>query len=165
MKDNEDSPIEENLRHSHRAHRVRKACWFIFSLILIGALLGLFGDGWLSKKNKTDSNNNFTLEYDYFLRQEKTSTYYLIIQHQAINAKGFWISRNYFEKIELEKITPEPDSVVLLSDKINFYFNLQQLPPFKFNLYLTPKKAGGEDWMLGLINNEAKIQLSNFIYP
>jgi hypothetical protein len=63
-----DLEIEEYIGFQRRDWAVRHIAWAILALVVLAALLGLFGNGILSKANLGDDEMPLQLEYERFGR-------------------------------------------------------------------------------------------------
>jgi hypothetical protein len=118
----QDVQIEEDPRFQRREWRVQRVAWLAFALIIVAALAGVFGRGPLSKASV--SGAGLRLHYERFARCRTPQT--LTIQLTADDADAeqhvIWISRDYLQGMEIERITPEPASERLAPGRIEFHF-------------------------------------------
>src|SRR6185312_17388207 len=70
-----DYPIREDMGFQRTSWVVERAGWIALTLLLLAALAGLFGHGWLSKDSIGDGI--MRVDYDRFQRITKVTAYRL----------------------------------------------------------------------------------------
>jgi hypothetical protein len=83
---------------------VERAGWIALALLLIAALAGLFGHGWLSKQ--TIGGGNLRVEFDRFQRLTKVTPY--IISLQGGDEPKITLGRRFQSGYEVIDIEPRP---------------------------------------------------------
>lgn len=150
--------IEEDIPLHHKGWKFQKVIWIFLCLFLLFSILGLFGNGILSKK--TVSKSKVVLEYEYFLRKEWENKLKFKIKEQEgrtlIN-----IPQTYLNQFYIDKISPDPENIEIQNSCAVYSFkgNGQML----INFFLVPKTTGSLKTSIFVGNEELKI--SHFIYP
>jgi hypothetical protein len=89
--------ITEDLDFQHRIWKLQRIGWAVMVLLILAAVLGLFGRGILSRAVVTDAQGQLSVEYSRFARFQAPVELVVRIQHAADEAPSFWISREYWK--------------------------------------------------------------------
>ncbi len=135
----------------------------IFGKILILAfmvlgLLGLFGEGWLSKKQVQAGGAQ--VRYERFLRHDADTKMHIALAGvTGFSAVSFPL--NYIRDLEVHTVIPQPERSFIKDGQVWYVFEAEQ--NLQATFYIRPKTRGnvhGSVWV-----NEAQIPLHHFIYP
>lgn len=131
----------------------------MFICVLL-ALLGLTGgEGPLSTRES--KLNNQKIKYDKFLRYKHTYEL-MVISNTPEDTLTIEMDNNYFKKLGIDRIIPEPVEQSLINNNIKFSFltgSKNQVVRF----LLKPKKAGSTCCFISINNTEFKF--NQFIFP
>jgi hypothetical protein len=150
--------IDESIQLQETGWVIQRIGWVLMALFVLSGLLGLFGDGILSKKYINTGNQK--LEYQRFSRQEARMELRFDLNSEG-NGNIVSIPNQYLEKVRIESVIPEPKSNQVLNDRINYLF--EGSGPMKITFYLVPQTIGSLDGRL-LVNNQ-QMNFNQFIYP
>lgn len=162
-----DLEISEDMEFQERSWRVQRIGWVIILIILVAALLGLFGVGPLSQAAAGNENDPMWVEYDRFSRLLKPTDLAVHIHPEAVQNGEIqlWINRDYLDKVEINHITPTEDSAEILQDGVAYTFQVAQTDqPFTIMIHLRAAQAG-------LVSGEMRLdtgpsqEFTQFIYP
>ena len=143
-----------------RWRRFHIAASIVGVLLLVAAVLGLFGEGPLAHATKSSSGGGLKVEYDRFVRTAAST--FLNIQVQRSQAPiRLEISSDYLDKMSVGQISPQPDSEQQTSDHLILTFN--QKPPAQIQVYVVPQKIGvrGGTFTVG----GERVRIQQFVYP
>lgn len=142
--------------------KVQKIGFAIMGLLILAALLGLFGSGFLSHVEK--NNGNLNLEYEKFIRQQ-ASTLLSIQLNKCEKENILSISKSFFEKISIKSINPTPFKVVSFNNDIQYYFLCDPTAVGAVNVVLViePEQFGLLQGEVAVAND--RIALTQFVYP
>ena len=163
-----DLDIDEDLEYQRRAWRFQRIGWIAIGLVLIGALLGLFGRGPLSRSVATDPENRFALEYDRIARYE--SPFRLVIQLQPVPESSrsrtarLWIDGQYAESLRIEQITPEADRTEITADGFVYMFHMSNGQSSTITMTGTMEHVGWVQGRLGTGPRDAVV-FRQFVFP
>lgn len=162
-----DLEIVEDLGLQHRLWRVRRIAWIVMVLVVLAALLGLFGPGLLSNVTARPRGGPLWLEYHRFERSLAPVTLRVHLGAGAGQAgkARIWLDRHYMEGMQVEHISPPPQSVETGNDRLIYVFQIAdpgQATAISF--HLTAQRIGLQSGRLGL-SNGPPIVFSQFIYP
>ena len=166
LSEHPDLEISEDLEYQRRAWRFQRIGWIVIGLVLVGALLGVFGKGPLSRSVAADPRNRIAVEYDRIARYE--SPFRLVIHFQPIPESSqtarLWIDRQYARSLKLEQITPEADRAELTGDGFVYVFHVSAGQPSTVTLTGTMQDLGWVDGRLGIDPTDAVV-FRQFVLP
>jgi hypothetical protein len=160
--------IEQDLPYQRRAWRRQRIMWVLLTLVLIGALLGLFGPGVLGDAVAGDRNAPLWLEYNRFGHWQAETTTLLFHVAPAAARDGqvrLWLNRAYLERARVLDIMPQPDAVEAAADRYTFVFRAPDLStPTTVSFQLEPERPGRLRGQAGLVGG-AGLDFNQFVYP
>lgn len=162
----EDLTSEENFTYQRRSWLVQRIAFWVFGLILVTALLGLFGRGGFSRQQKTSSDGFLTLEYERFLHLESPESLMLQVRHPGSDDNlRIWINTSYLDSVQIEQVTPEPESVRAEESRLVYQFSASKSnTSVRIKLNLQPEKPGSLSGLIGL-ENGSSLSFQQFVYP
>jgi hypothetical protein len=164
-----DLEISENLDFQRRVWAFQRVGWVLMALVVLVALLGLLGPGLLSTSAKAENENaNLSIrEYERFLRFFKPTDLRLQLDPGATTdgEAHVWLDRQYVEGFQVQRVTPEPESVEVGPDRLTYVFNVDELEgPTAVAFNLQPQKFGRLQGQVGL-EGEEPVSFGQFVYP
>jgi hypothetical protein len=151
--------IDEDLNFQRREWKIQRVAWVAMALLIIAALLGVFGTGPLS--SATIEREGLRLEHERFCRWQRGTDLRFTIGGTG-DPVLLLLGSEYLDRVKIERITPEPGKVEAVSDGVVFQFFLQG--PAAVTFHLTPKKFGLVSGKARL-DQAAPITFTQFIYP
>jgi hypothetical protein len=151
--------IDEDLNFQRREWKIQRGGWVAMALVIIAALLGVFGTGPLS--SATIEGEGLRLEHERFCRLERGTDLRFTLAGTGDPAL-LLIGGEYLDRVMIERITPEPVKVEGVSAGVVFQFVLQG--PASVTFHLKPKKFGLAPGKARL-GQAAPITFTQFIYP
>ncbi len=147
-----------------RSWTAQKISWVLLGLLLLAALLGLLGPGPLSSATAGNKNGSLWLEYDRFTRYLSPTTLRLHLGAGAISDGKARVvfGKDYLESIQVERVTPNPDSTETGLEGIVYTFQLSGPATISFDIRL--EKVGPQTGQVGLAKAET-LTFSQFVYP
>jgi hypothetical protein len=151
--------IDEDLQFQHREWKIQRVGWGAMALVIMAALLGVFGTGPLS--SATLETEGLRLEHERFCRLQRNTELRFTIGGTG-DPVLLLIGREYLDRVMIERITPEPGKAEAVNDGVVFHFALQG--PAAVTFHLRPEK-------FGLVSGKARlgqavpITFTQFIYP
>ena len=156
---NADLEIEEHIHLQKTGWVAQRIGLCIMLVFVLLALLGLFGDGILSKR--TTVIKDVTLEYERFYRHEGTME--LKIEVAGNNTTGVDVAFpvDYLKHFEIRSILPEPKGNRIENGNEHYHFDASG--PTNITYYFVPREVGA---IAGAIEvNDAIFSVNHFIYP
>ena len=117
-----DLEIDQDLDLQRREWRVEKIAWTCFGLVLLAGLLGLLGSGPLADDVAGEEGSGLWVEYPRLARHFAPERMRVHVARTGARETRVWIDREYHEALEIERITPEPDGVEDLPDRVVYSF-------------------------------------------
>ena len=160
-----DSELED-LAHERTLWKVQHFAWAFFGLVVLAALLGVFGNGLVSRASAGKPGTSLWIEYERFARYHAENTLKIHLGGSANNAiPAIWFSRAFFEKIEVTQVYPEPEQVRVGRDRMIYIFTLARTnEPVTISFCYKPAGYGSAPARLGLVGGP-ELQFSQFVYP
>ena len=149
-----------------REWRVQRAGWGVLALVVIAALLGLFGAGPLSETTTEADDGTVQVEYERFLRHIGTSRMTISVGDAAFE-KGMarvYISRELVEGWRLESVSPAPSTASSSDEWLIWQFDVlgESAPVIKVEI-----RGDGVGKNSGVIRagDGEPVSLTQWIYP
>ena len=153
----------ERTRCFRRGWVFERVGWIAMAAVLIAALAGLFGNGWLSER-EVSAGGALTARYPRFCRAHaplELAVEWLPRQEPA----ALWISRSYLDGFEIAEIRPTPSSVTVDPDRMHYTFRTARPhAPVSVTFTLKPKRGGSFVGRVGL-QDELDVELRHFVFP
>ena len=118
--------IDEQMEYQWREWRVHRIGWVIFALILVAALLGLFGQGPLSHASAGERGSELALNYERLDRYRAPSQLDITLGPN-VSQEGkvrLALNQGFLARVEIERISPEPESVEAGPDATTYVFRV-----------------------------------------
>lgn len=105
--------VAQDLAFQQRQWKAECIGWAFMLLIALLVLIGLFGNGPLSSASVEAPDGDLSAAYGRFARQEAPSTLtFQVVGSQATNNEiELWVSQDYLESVEVQRISPQPTEV------------------------------------------------------
>ena len=164
----DDLEIGQDLEFQRREWTVERIGWAAMAVIILMALLGLFGTGPLNNTSIESQDGLLRVDYDRFARR-KAPTLPLKVYIESSAAQDgeahLWLDRNYLEGFDIHRITPQPDSVIADQDRLTYVFELgEQGQLIQVTFLLQPEQLGVISGQIGLEGAQG-VEVSHFAYP
>jgi len=157
-------PFQEDMIFQRRDWRVERLGWWVMSLFVALACLGLFSDGPLSTMTARDKAQRLSVHYERFYRFGASSDMRWLVQASPGNETTIAVNREFLDAFTLDAVTPEPSRMVSTSDGMHLVFERGEGAPLTVVLSVTPDEVGTVSPEVRLQGAEP-IRLSSFIYP
>lgn len=157
--------IDEDLSVQRRIWRFERIGWAGLALFVGAGLLGLFGDGPLSRGEIEAPSGALAVRYERFIHNDTQTT--LELRATAAQAGPRWISvsADYAGKVRIERIMPEPERTVTTDKAVRFGFDPEQAGERRIvTIVLTPIRAGLLRAEIGVADGPS-VSLTQFVYP
>ena len=158
---------DDNLAFQHQSWRWETIGRWLVALLVIGALAGLLGSGPLSRGELASANGSLRVEYPRIARTDSTYRISVYASPRSIvnDEIRLWIDAELLKVVQVEAVTPEPESVELDRGRILHRFRVaadRELAPI--TLHVKTDGVGRHAGEIGLGNGEA-VKLTFWIYP
>lgn len=150
--------VEQEYGFLEKEWRTLRIGWFALVLFVLAGVLGLFGDGPLSKV--TSETSIGVVRYERFLRHSSPSA--IIIESELpLNDSSVYINRNYLKSVKIEQIEPRPVSASLTGDRVRFRFGSRESRQIIF--HISPYQGSGTQPLELGISGKKEV-FNQFIY-
>jgi hypothetical protein len=159
-----DLEIEQDLAAQERMWRVERLGWTLFALLILAALLGIFGSGLLSAA--TVEQGVLRVNYNRFERFETPTAFEIhVVAEAGAAAVAVWLPHDYLQHVEVTNISPEPQEVRTGANRLTYIFALQDAADAgRITFYLTPLRVGPLAAQVG-VDAAPPVQFTQFVYP
>jgi hypothetical protein len=155
----------DDLAHERKVWKVEHWGWGVFALILLAALLGIFGEGLLARAKAGRPNSALRIEYDRFVRYQAPTMLKVHVAAGNNALPALWVARNYLDRVEVERISPEPERVKAGNNSLIYIFNIAQTnEEATISFQVKPTGYGKMPVSLGLVDGP-QMDFTQFIYP
>lgn len=161
-----DLQLKDDINHQRHEWAVEYIGWAVMGLVLIAALLGLFGGGPLSSRTAGQPDSDLWIDYERFGRFQAPSQIRVHFRPTSPDATSvrIGISRDFYETMEVE-VQPQPSETVLSHDRATLRFPVMQgTAPAAVTLQVKPKSRGERQATFWLDDSQ-HLGFSMFVYP
>lgn len=158
--------IVEDVKFQKQEWTFERIGWIGMALLILLGLLGLFGDGPISRATQT-SPGGLKVTYERFERQTSPSNMQLEFPQEAVQngQLRWWINRDYVERVQIDGIIPNPEQVETTADRIIYTVNAQDATgPIRIKLNISAEESGNLAGEVGWLDGDS-LQFSQFIFP
>ena len=159
-----DVSVNEDLDFQRREWTVQRIAWLVEAAVIVAALLGLLGNGPLSKASISDPTGSLFVEYSRFGHWESPLRIEITVQPRAGHLTRLSINRPYLDQMRVESITPQPVSQSADGERITFEFTSDGDQPLTIAFHFSTRKLGAVEAASGLAGGE-NVQFTQFIFP
>lgn len=105
--------IQEDLGFQVRSWRAQRIGWAVAVVLLVAAVLGLFGRGLLSGGHVASTDGRLSVAFERLARHGAPAQLEVNVSAEAIRdgMVTVWVERDYLDGLELRAIVPEPSTV------------------------------------------------------
>ena len=146
--------IEQDLEFQRRSWKVQRVAWIVMLLVVIGAILGVFGNGPLSNASAGDSDA-FRVDYQRFVRLDSPEKISFNIGPRPDSSVTLWLDREWLRNHNVNSIVPEPRETSVDRGRVLYEFMLGPSQPSKIEFDLETKGYGRIRGHAGLIGGPA----------
>jgi hypothetical protein len=151
----------------HMEWRIQRIGWLVWAMLLLAALLGLTGSGWLSGAEVTSDDGAVTVKYDRFLHYHKPTQLQIGVK-SSDDANGRWqlkITRSLLDRLQISRIEPEPDRREIAHDGIVYTFlHSAGAPAGTIIFHLEYERYGTAQGTIALTGSRP-VELNLFVFP
>jgi hypothetical protein len=140
--------------------------WAAMALFLAWALLGGFGEGWLSRRHAWNEDRTVGIDYDRYGRRDAPMELRLYLQPKgSADELAVHLNREFIDAVEIERITPDYRNMVLDDDGAAATFSAEPgASDYSITIEYKPRQAGRLHGELRALGKTA-MTFDQFIYP
>jgi hypothetical protein len=163
--------IDQDLAAQAREWKFSRAAWATFSLLLVAAFAGAFGDGPLA--HASAKSDGLRVEYERFARALAPSRLRIHVRADSTGVVAVRFERAYLEQLELGEMRPQPESAEPAGDWVVYRFRVApEASPESaadagehcIELRFQHRACGRLAGRIGLVDG-AEARLSHLVYP
>lgn len=161
-----DIELDQDLDFEERQWKVQRVGWAIGALLIVAALVGVFGSGPLSSAT-AGNDQSLVVHHERFIRHTGDGDITLVIAgDQAVAGEvEFWVDANWLGAIQILGISPEPVDVRADGDRQIYVFAVDDpAQAFEVSIRFTPRQMGFVRAEFG-VNDGAAVSFTQFSYP
>lgn len=114
--------IKEDINHQKLAWKIRKIGFIAIFILVILALSGLFGSGFLSSAEA--GNDHMKINFERFIRAGGPAEIKFDLKDFKDSLVSVFINNSYTKNIQIEKISPAPEEEIGGSSFTEFIFKV-----------------------------------------
>jgi hypothetical protein len=163
---NHEVAVGEDLEFQRKWWAFEKLVWTFFGVVLLLALLGVFGRGWLAKAERRSADGGLTLKYDRIQRTGTPSDLSVIFGPNAIRngQVRLFVSESVINKLGAQRISPQPAKSTLGDGGVVYTFEANGRPATVV-FALEPSGPGSFAYRVGLPDAGSAVQGKVVVVP
>ncbi|MDO6392306.1 hypothetical protein Q4E40_19380 [Pontibacter sp. BT731] len=158
--------IDEDIQLESTNWKVQRVAWVLMAFVVFAALLGFTGNGGIGNLQRLkagDSAEGLEVEYERFLRRGAPAEIKVkLVPSSADSLTDLRLNKDFYEKLQVEKILPEPSGQYTHEQGITYRFASAN-QPFLVIFYVKPEGMGSLP--LQFSTSKKKVNITPFIYP
>jgi hypothetical protein len=155
--------VQENIAFERIEWRAASVLFWGLIALVAATLLGLFGNGPLSRSSAVSADGSLRVEYDRFGRFGAPMRMTVHIRPDADGTAAFTVTRDYLQAQRVEQITPPPTTTETAGDAVRYVFRPAGSEP----LAVTIDAQSDRRWKLvaQIRAGSQSVRFWQFIYP
>jgi len=163
-----DLEVGQDLRFQRREWLVQRVGWGVLVAFLLAGLLGLLGGGPLAIAETGGDGDPMRLRYERFTRHGAPSALEVRLTSATVGADRrtrFWLQRDFINGLQIQRITPEPESVFVGTERLTYVFPAAALSDTTTILFnVVPQARWARSGRIGLPGG-TEVPFGQFVYP
>ena len=148
-------PIQEHIAFQRRTWVVERIGWVALVVIVLAALLGLFGGGPLSRQ--TAGSDEMKVQYDRFQRVTKLASFTFLFAPAANAERRLHLNREFQDAFEITGIFPTPLQSAFDDGGLGMTFSTEANKESQIVIWAHPRRYGS-------INIDARADDGGWLY-
>lgn len=120
---NDEVAVGEDLKFQHAWWRFERIVWFVFLLIILCDIAGVFGRGPVAKARM--SNSALQVAYERVGRYGTPSIVDVALEPSAVQSDGkyhLFVSKSLVDELGMERVVPSPESTAIGAGGLTYTF-------------------------------------------
>lgn len=157
--------VGEDLDFQRRWWVFERLIWGVFVMVIVCDLLGLFGNGWLSKAVASVPDGSLRVEYEWVARASTPSTMTLHFGPGALRdgRVQVYVSDAIVQGLGAQRVAPQPASSIIGDEGIRYTFPVSASPA-QVQIQLEPTAPGPHHFRVQ-IPGKPPIDAAVFVLP
>lgn len=159
--------VGHDLAFQRREWTIQRVGWGVIGLVIVAALAGMTGSGPLSRANAGSERDPLRVQFSRFDRIGAPTAIHVEIEGGAVPGEqvAVWLDNAYLDTVQIEQISPEPDSVVVGTDRMTHIFSVEEPgQPMEVMFNLRPERFGWRTGKVGLSGGPS-LEFRQLVYP
>ncbi len=154
---------EENLAYQRKSWRVQRVGWVLMGLCVVLGMLGLFGDGPLTRA-RAGSAGGFEVRYSRVWRLQTETQVELTAIPDSAGQVIVTLEGSLLRRARIRSVSPEPRRIEAVPGGQRFVFDARGDGPVSLQLGITPTSMGRLRTRLATTNS-ASVPLTVLVLP
>ena len=155
--------LDENLQQLRREWRMQRIAWPLLYLLLLGCVLGLFGQGPLSRTQAASADGRLHVDFDRFLRRQSDDRLVFTLKPVGSGAR-LQLDPQWAGRFDIEQVFPEPEHRVATADAVTLVFATAPGTTVTVRMRLRTDEIGRLAGWAALDGGE-RVPVRQFVYP
>jgi hypothetical protein len=155
--------VQESIAFERIECRAASVLFWSLLLLVTATLLGLFGNGPLSRATAVSGDGSLRVEYDRFGRFGAPMRMTVHVGPDAAGTAAFTVDRDYLQAQRVEQVVPPPTTTESAGDRVRYVFRSAGSEP----LAVTIDAQSDRRWKLvaEIRAGTQSVRFWQFIYP
>ncbi len=161
-----DLGFQQDLAFQFRCWRLQRVGWVLLTLVLCGALIGLFGHGMLADATIHDASGRVRVDYERFLRYDRLTRITLSISGLPRTSDTIRVQFHdrYLQDVTLQNIVPTPAKTTRIADGIALEFFVNSDDPAILQFSASFQTIGPVTGLIRIGDHEW-VRFTQYVYP
>lgn len=162
-----DVLVEPDDAFSRRQAVAQRVGQLLLVVVVLAALVGVFGDGPVSTAQRTTASGALTAEYQRFARHQGQSSLHVHVAPAAVEqgTATVVLAEDYVTANEVEQVSPQPDAVTAVPGGLAYVFDVDgRSTSLDVRFDVRPDDVGLLRFGVG-VDGDEPLQLWQLIYP
>lgn len=143
--------------------------WTLMALILLAGLLGVWGQGVVSRAEVTSPDGRLEVSYERFVRNQAATTLEIRFPPRVAEQGTIhlFINQNYLTAHDVDAITPDPESVTVQGKDFVYEFQVHKDSPLTVSLDLHTDVDSGMGRLEAVFRggSTGEVHFGQIVYP
>lgn len=158
--------VNQDLAFQTKQWTIQRMGWGAMALVVLAAVVGVFGNGPLANATARSSDGAYQVEYARFARHRAPTSIRVILQQGAVgNEARIAIERGYADGMQVEQVYPEPESVDVGANEVVYTFKPAADGTAATVLFSALYEDVGRNGGTIAVEGHPPVRLSQFVYP
>lgn len=158
--------VNQDLDFQQRQWTIQRVGWGAMALVVLGAVVGVFGNGPLANATARSSDGAYEVEYARFARHRAPTSIRVVLQQGAVGSEArIAIDRGYADGMQIEQAYPAPESVEVGTNEVVYTFKLAADGTATTVVFSALYEDMGRNGGTIALEGHPPVRLSQFVYP
>jgi hypothetical protein len=157
--------LDQDLGFTARVWRLERLAWLLMATVILAALIGVMGGGWLSRAKI--EGPGLSAEYERFLRYQTPTSLLVTLRRERPDETSLdlVVDAELLRAFKVERLVPEPQRVTHEQGGARYVFPLAESEQqVRVRLALEPDRVGMQNTRLWRAGRQP-VHLRQFVWP